>query len=1092
MKLKEYFLLIWLVFAMAVPFVSMAGTIIQDRDSEAINNLSLDMARATVSRIGADHLVFSIFFNGEPDPDHFRLMIDVDGPASGEPSTGADYMIEGEQFFRYADGVSAWSWNAIEPPSVLFVDRTLVYTLPALPALRKGQWVMETTRADLSVADRLPADGFIPFDISHLPEYEPGLRFSPGDPKNLPENQNYSLGIRFDVELKSIVWEPVDTTEVPVLFSWTPVFSTSPVPLQIIFRDMVSGKHETAVPSQLFTNGSLVRAEGTNLDLVWTILLEKEEAGRVKVQGELKSSEDRCVRVRVGSGVNPSGWTWHEDTRFEEVVEPDSAARSRTCPIPLGGDERISVYPLGVISSTGGSICVETDLAEPRIYEILEEPQSAFFGIQYDLGMTMRTSNFPGRATFSCAFISRGPDKENAFRRALFDLYRRHTGFARKDSITSASSVLLADMSGVEHIQDFGIGFSVNGQGSSGNRKQDILDLGYMEPWIYWLPMPPDMPRTPANAMLVMQMLAGEPGRRGELAVSTLLGGVQEKDESMAMSFVDVPWNDGAKIVVNTDPDIRLTPSLPINRAMSEWREAQRILTDEQADGIYLDSSTSYSVADYRSAAMGVADYPCTFQSGVLEPCLANFASAWEYVSLLSSALAQDDKILMGAYSCDTGPFFAPLFDVLQEEVRWMEDGTYHRFSDKEMNVRRALAGKKPFCFLLTTDPDNLSENNVHRYFADCLFWGFLPGFFGSSDGASYWAMETLYERDRTLFKTYMPLIQRLADAGWEPVGFAGCDESNGWVECFGTGPVYHVTLRNTQANRQICTLHAELPDKNPVFLNPLNGDCFYRMPSARILLPEEEIALFDVFGADAFGAEIAFMEDWEGGSGEGAANLKTLESVKQELDADVRCVVTHPHPAVAGEKNRLVLEVTNVGDAEVNLSGLKLIGRVFHAGTFSETCLARGQTARAVMEYEQKDAPNNGWLELQWMIERKGKEITCARMIKPRFAPPLEVIPGDFEIKGGRNSAVVRLRIRNHTPEEQAVKIKWEGDFKKGVRSLNLPPLRSESVEISVTSGGLDDGRLFVQVKKGRARLFNGGFNIVFSTEDGNARGTK
>jgi len=75
-----------------------------------------------------------------------------------------------------------------------------------------------------------------------------------------------------------------------------------------------------------------------------------------------------------------------------------------------------------------------------------------------------------------------------------------------------------------------------------------------------------------------------------------------------------------------------------------------------------------------------------------------------------------------------------------------------------------------------------------------------------------YWQNPKWYNRDRPLFKKYLPLIRLAAEAGWQPVPHAECDNAGIWVERFGPdarGTVY-LTLFNDTAQRRTGTLSVD------------------------------------------------------------------------------------------------------------------------------------------------------------------------------------------------------------------------------------------------------------------------------------------
>lgn len=84
---------------------------------------------------------------------------------------------------------------------------------------------------------------------------------------------------------------------------------------------------------------------------------------------------------------------------------------------------------------------------------------------------------------------------------------------------------------------------------------------------------------------------------------------------------------------------------------------------------------------------------------------------------------------------------------------------------------------------------------NVRQF----LFYGIYPSMFSHNAATDrYWDDPVLYERDRSLFKRYVPPIRRLNVAGWQPVTRATSSDPAVYVERYGTWPDLRFTLRNT------------------------------------------------------------------------------------------------------------------------------------------------------------------------------------------------------------------------------------------------------------------------------------------------------
>jgi len=158
----------------------------------------------------------------------------------------------------------------------------------------------------------------------------------------------------------------------------------------------------------------------------------------------------------------------------------------------------------------------------------------------------------------------------------------------------------------------------------------------------------------------------------------------------------------------------------------------------------------------------------------------------------------------------------APLLDVLGTEVNWLHHGEYLPDTDPVMNFRRALCRQKPYCLLMNTDYAKFTPELVERYFQRCLFYGVWPGFFDAEAASKdpYWSpAKKWYERDRPVFKKYIPLLRRLTGAGWQPLTHAACDNPKMLVERFGpeSGGALFLTLLNDTPDTQTGTVTADL-----------------------------------------------------------------------------------------------------------------------------------------------------------------------------------------------------------------------------------------------------------------------------------------
>ena len=88
------------------------------------------------------------------------------------------------------------------------------------------------------------------------------------------------------------------------------------------------------------------------------------------------------------------------------------------------------------------------------------------------------------------------------------------------------------------------------------------------------------------------------------------------------------------------------------------------------------------------------------------------------------------------------------------------------------------------------------------------LAYGMFPGFFShNASQGHYFTRPPLYERDRDLFKQYVPLCKLVAEAGWEPVTLAYSSDPRVYVERFGSR---FLTVFNDSAERRTVTIRLD------------------------------------------------------------------------------------------------------------------------------------------------------------------------------------------------------------------------------------------------------------------------------------------
>jgi hypothetical protein len=264
-------------------------------------------------------------------------------------------------------------------------------------------------------------------------------------------------------------------------------------------------------------------------------------------------------------------------------------------------------------------------------------------------------------------------------------------------------------------------------------------------------------------------------------------------------------------------------------------------------DGEYVDSSEGYvtDVLDFRRDHFAAMRTPLTFSYGSHKPAVFRGLIAWEYVRGIADDVHGMGKLMMANGAPDRLPWLVPMLEVCGTETDWNPGGRWQPMSDGELMYRRMLCGPKPFCFLMNTDFAKFPHERVEKYMKRCLAYGMFPGFF-SADASSghYFSRPELYDRDRPLFKKYVPLTKRVAEAGWQPVPGAKSGHPKVYVERFGTR---YLTVFNDGGEKVSATisLEAAAPAKSRELVNDATVE--WKDGKATLTLEVEDVAVIDL-----------------------------------------------------------------------------------------------------------------------------------------------------------------------------------------------------------------------------------------------------
>lgn len=528
------------------------------------------------------------------------------------------------------------------------------------------------------------------------------------------------------------------------------------------------------------------------------------------------TKRDRAVTLYLALPVEAQGWQWGQDMRTAETIHPDREY-SHQVGVRLGSVGSISIYPFSSLSNGKQGLGIANQMDWPSIYRLFYSGVQRQFVIAWDFALTSKSATWPpNRARGRCHLFSlSGKLAEWGFRGALTRFYQLHAPDYVRRAKQEGIWIPFTDPSKVEGMEDFGIVYHEGDNSVKSDDAKNILSFRYTEPSSYWLPMPKDLPRTYENALALIQKNAqGANGEARNWARAVLNSGTQDAFGRFNLEFQNQPWADGAVFLLNPNPELPNTEDQPTKSSLSyNFLMAGRLYGEKakqergELDGEYLDSLESWvEVPDFRASHIQTCPYPLTFDLETRAPVVPQFYAVYTFARFLSADLRNRNRLLMANTTPVRFSIFAPLFDVMGIETNWLwADGSWHPDSDATFNLRRAMSGKKPYLLLMNTQFDKFTPEYVERYFQTSLFYGVYPSMF-SVDASSnpYWENPKWYNRDRPLFKKYIPLIQKISAAGWEPLTFAKSDNASVGVERYG---MRYLTIKNFSREKQTCLL---------------------------------------------------------------------------------------------------------------------------------------------------------------------------------------------------------------------------------------------------------------------------------------------
>ncbi len=516
--------------------------------------------------------------------------------------------------------------------------------------------------------------------------------------------------------------------------------------------------------------------------------------------------------------LNAGEWRWGDSLRREREIHPDRDYSNYQL-IGRRQFREVSKLPLAAVSGPDHGVAVMVPLT-PTTMNRLYYDGRGFLCVEFDLGLAVRA--WEALQSVALSFDIVVFDPRWGWRAALeryYEGYPEHFASEAKQG-----GWWIGPSEQVEDLADFGLQYAelhfAQPERTKANNEQGLYTCSYSEPWMWRIrvgeardvtlaqPLTHYFPDILADADLpgdVMDEGDYWPAPRNESVRAFLNSVIVGSNGKYQINAVRT-YGGGTFIEMNTSP----LPGIwshrlgGMNRGLLSYRyetlaDIARCLRGQATvEGVYFDSTGDWSdIAheNHRVEHFWFTQFPLTFSYATGAPVVSGLASMAEYMEFIR----EKGFVTMANSGPEYCAYAAPYLDMIGAGENFGSEFA----SDENLSHGRCVAFRKSVSFGNTGMLD-ISPEEAESRLRLLLFYNVYPGIFAREPGA--------VERLRPLYRRYIPIMQAMSRAGWEPVPWAAADDPEVWVERYGpgaAGEVYYA-LRNPSEQSRRVTLTVE------------------------------------------------------------------------------------------------------------------------------------------------------------------------------------------------------------------------------------------------------------------------------------------
>ncbi len=371
----------------------------------------------------------------------------------------------------------------------------------------------------------------------------------------------------------------------------------------------------------------------------------------------------------------------------------------------------------------------------------------------------------------------------------------------------------------VADAEDFNFRFQ-EGAGDIGyDEAHGVYSFSYISPLWAWLWMPERKERPTdefVQEKLAADLKSEDPAvrRQAQMVVNCSAVNAQGKLHYSIGSahwapskFGPVGWY--AMFPANADPDLA-----QLNRGPTTGEETMKRVEELVArynrpeafiDGFYFDGVDERPLDNYAREQFPFAESPLTIGTDTKRPILCGAFSSYKFLKRVAERMHATGRLTMANGVPSQFPFSAGYLDAGGAELEPSIENDPVTLG--YLTYARTLLYHKPLLLLYKPRLEERFDRDLSPYLVDymnaCLPYAAEPSLFKIFSNTnvefyhSFFERPDWYNRYRPIFVEYLPLVRRLALAGWEPVTHARASDARVIVERFGSGANLNFVVYN-------------------------------------------------------------------------------------------------------------------------------------------------------------------------------------------------------------------------------------------------------------------------------------------------------